>query len=154
MLKRAALAGAGLLMVAGGWVAAGTWRDARVAACEQRSARLAAFDLLDRQPAGFRPVDTFSGCDLDRVVAYAGRQFMTVGGVVDEPAVTAFYRDLLENAGWRIAASTRTPRPDAAVLCAGKETAFGKAHVAVSFPTAGMYAVDFSDSAETEDGCR
>jgi hypothetical protein len=52
------------------------------------------------------------------VVAYAGRQFLAVGGpgidqlagaavaTVDEGAVTGYYRGILEGSGWQVTAGS------------------------------------------------
>jgi hypothetical protein len=165
VVKRVATVVAVGLLVVGGLAAAGKWRDGRIAECGQRSAGLATLDVLESRPDGFRADPPTAGCDEDRVAAYASRQFTSVGGpavdqlagrvaaTVDEPAVTAFYRQLLENARWQISARQPAPGPDAAPLCATKQLDFGKAHISLSFPVTGMYEVAVSDSADAGARC-
>ncbi|WP_412746777.1 hypothetical protein [Krasilnikovia sp. MM14-A1004] len=157
MLKRIAIVGATALLIVVGVGAAGRWHDGQIATCKQRSTRLAALELLNRRPDGFRPLDSASGCDDERAVAYASAQFSTRAGPdvdrlvdraavdIDEQAVTGFYRQLLEGADWRIFTRKAKPGPDAAALCASKELAFGTVYVDLSFPVAGMYEVSVSD---------
>src|SRR5256885_11827542 len=81
MWNRIVAAGATVVLSVGGWTLASRWDDHRVAACEQRSTRLSALDVLNRRPDGFQPDSSpAAGCDVDRVVAYASRQFLAVGG--------------------------------------------------------------------------
>jgi hypothetical protein len=165
MLKRVLAVGAGVLLVGGGLAGAGKWRDGRIAACEQRGTRLAALEELDRRPDGFRPDAPTAGCDTDRVVAYAARQFTAVNGPgvdqltdrvagsVDESAVTGFYRQMLTDAAWTV--STRTPAPgeNAASLCASKKTASATTYVNLSFPVGTMYEIFVADSADAGARC-
>jgi hypothetical protein len=165
MLKRVIVLGAAVLLAAGGWVAAGRWSDGRVAACEQRSTRLAALELLSRQPARFGPDVPYSGCESESFIAYAGRQFVAlngpgvdqlsgrVAGAVDEPAVTAFYRQVLGDADWRLTTRRPVPGTTAASLCAAKELPFGTVHFSLDFPVAGRYEVGVSDSADGRARC-
>ncbi|GAB1644492.1 hypothetical protein [Krasilnikovia sp. MM14-A1259] len=158
MWKRMSAAGAGLVLAVGGWVAAGHWTQGRIAACEQRSAVLSTLEVLNRQPDSVRPDSPAFGCDQDRIVAYASRQFHAatgptvdrlsdrVAGDVDHAAVTAFYRQALEGDKWRILARKATPGPDAASLCARKELPFGTVYLDVSFPFAGSYEVTAADT--------
>jgi hypothetical protein len=146
MLKRLVAVGAGVLLVAGGVIAAGRWQDARVAACEQRGGQFAALDLFNRPPGGFQAEPTVAGCDTDRVVAYAIRQFRAPGGPggdsladrvvasVDRDAVAAFYRPYLRADGWSI-----VPR---GALCATRD----RATFSLSFPVAGSYETRVEDS--------
>jgi hypothetical protein len=157
MLKRTALVSAGVLLAAGGLFAADKWHDGRVAECERRSTDLSAIDLLSRQPDGVQPDAPYAGCDQESVVAYAGRQFVTVTGPavdnltgrvaarLDEAAVTAFYRQALISAGWQISTRTPAPGPNAASLCATKKLAFGEANANLSFPVTGTYDLFVAD---------
>lgn len=165
MVKRVVIVAAVGLVVVGGLTAAGKWQDERIAECGERSASLATVDLLKSSPDGFRGDVPTAECDEDRVVAYASRQFTVVGGPgvdqlagrvatpVDQSAVTAFYRRLLESAQWQISTRQPAPGPNAATLCATKRLDFGKAHVTLSFPTTGMYEVAVSDSADAGARC-
>jgi hypothetical protein len=165
VMKRVVVVAAVGVVVVGGLTAAGKWRDGRVAECGKRSAGLATVDLLKSSPDGFRGDAPTSECDEDRVVAYASRQFMVVGGpgvdqlagrvaaTVDQSAVTAFYRRLLESSQWQISTRKPAPGPNAATLCATKRLDFGQAHVTLAFPATGMYEVAVSDSADAGARC-
>lgn len=165
MLKRVLSVAAVGLVAVGGLTAAGKWRDGRITECGRRSTSLAALDVLDRQPDGFRPDAPYAQCDTDRVVAFASRQFTAVGGPgvdqlaghvaapVDESAVTEFYRQALAGAQWEIATRKPAPGPNAATLCATKHLDFGQAHITLSFPVTGMYEVAVSDSADAGARC-
>jgi hypothetical protein len=165
MWRRVTVLVVGALLVTGGWVVADKWGDRRIAACERRSSRLSALGLLQRQPDGFQPVSSFFGCDFDRVVAYASRQFATngpavdtlyghVAGEVDEQAVSAFYRQVLKDGGWQISARPAAPGPNAASLCARKELPFGKTYINLSFQVVGMYELAAADAADAGAVCR
>jgi hypothetical protein len=159
MRKHVAGLAVGVLLAAGGWVAAGKWHDARVAACEQRSVRLATLDI--GHPDGVRPVQPASGCDRDRVVAYASWQFVATNGPsvdslsdqvaadVHEQDVTAFYRRVWSDAEWQI--STREPA--SGPLCARKKLAFGETYVNLSFGVDGMYQLMAADAADAGAVC-
>jgi hypothetical protein len=152
------------LLATAGWIAAGRWDDHRVAACEQRGTRFATLALLTREPDGYHPAGSpAAGCDLDRTVAYASRQFRpTAGGptgdagsagatpaTTDRRIVTAFYRALLEDDGWRLSDRAPTPGPDAAALCAGKNRTYAN----LSFPPAGGYELTVADTADAGARC-
>ena len=166
MLKRGIATGAGVVLAIGGLTAVGKWHDHRVAVCEQRGAGLAAIDLLQRHPEGFRPDQPHSGCDPESVVAFAGRRFASTGGPaldaladrvavdIDERAVTDFYRRVLRNAGWQLSDRTPAPGPDAAAVCASTRLSSGRTHFTLSFADDGAaYEVLVSDSAETGPRC-
>lgn len=165
MWKRAGGVAVGVVLAAGGLAAAGEWNDARIAACEQRSARLSALDLLDRHPEGFQPLPPGFGCDSDRVVAFASRQFMATNGPtvdvlsgrvaasVEEQDVTAFYQHVLKDGGWQISTRKAAPGPNAASLCARKELPFGKTYINLSFRVDGMYELMAADAADTGAVC-
>lgn len=162
MKKRILAAGIVLLAVAG-LFGAGKWRDHRVAACEQRGARFSALDVLSRQPDGFHPAGSpTAGCDIDRVTAYATRQFLAATGgptgdatagntttgnttagnagaaQLDQSAIAAFYGQILKADGWRV------PDPSRTDLCAGKNGTYAN----LTFPYAGAYELDVADRAD------
>ncbi|MBL7261321.1 hypothetical protein [Paractinoplanes lichenicola] len=161
MSRRLIAVGASLVLGAAALVAVDSWHDRRIERCDRESARLAGIDLLGQGPDGFRPDPPASGCDVDRAVAYATRQFIAVGGpgvdrldgrstaTVDRAAVTAFYRRALEDAAWRISDRVPEPGPNAAALCASKP----QTYVNVSFPAEGLYEVFLADHEDAGARC-
>lgn len=153
------------VLLAGGWVVAGKWHDARVAACEQRSARMSTLEPGLRHPDGLQPLQPDHGCDLDRLVAFASWQFVATNGpggdalvhrvaaTVPERDVTAFYRRTLDDAGWQISAREPAPGPDAARLCARKDLPFGRTYLNLSFGVDGMYQLMAADAADAGAVC-
>ena len=83
MFTRVVVAGGVAVLVTGGTVAAGRWRDGQVAACATRGTRLAALAPLESHPRGFRAEAPYDGCDTERIIAYAGRQFVPADGSPD-----------------------------------------------------------------------
>ena len=161
MPKRLIFALAVVLLAAGTMVVAGRWHESQVAECHRRSTDLAALDLLTVTPGDVQADAPFAGCDAERVVAYAGRQFTALTGpavdtltgrvaaAVDDGAVIAFYRRTLTAAAWQISSRAPAPGPGAAALCATRELPFGTAYVALSFPLAATYEVYVADAPGT-----
>ncbi|GGQ73311.1 hypothetical protein [Couchioplanes azureus] len=137
---------AGLLLVGGGAVAVPQlqqWRQDRLARCEERGTRLQGLPLLREWPQAPRPSEFSAGCDIDRVVAYGGRQFQSA---LEPGEVVAFYRGMVERAGWQVVTQVPPPRDDTALLCASADVDGDKTYLNLTVVDQGIYDVTIADS--------
>ncbi|MFC0006777.1 hypothetical protein [Micromonospora siamensis] len=147
MLRAVAVAAAGALVVVGGVTGFGRWQDARSTDCRHRSVVLAGLPLLAEQPPGVLRGDTYSGCDADRLVAYAGRQYH---GEADEPAVLSFYRAAAERDAWRVTEAAPAPSdPGGAGLCGSRRLDGDTVYVSLSFPAPDVFELHVADSPDS-----
>jgi hypothetical protein len=146
MFRRVAIVAIGLLAVAGG-AAALSWRqDVEFANCQNRATSLETIPLLVGRPDGVQPDSLYSGCDVDRLVAYAGRQYH---GGVDEQAIVSFYQQLAKKEAWLV-----TPAgAGRAKLCASKDFGGGMVYMNLSFPMPGTFDVHLANSPDSGAQC-
>jgi hypothetical protein len=138
-MRNRVIVAVGLLLVGGVAVA---WRNERYEKCEQRGAQLSGLALLNRRPDALVPENLYSGCDVDRTVAYGGRYYH---GTAAQDSVARFYRGVVEQDGWRILAREQAPDDHAAILCASRDIGGAKAYLTLSIATTDSYEVHISD---------
>ncbi|MEU4421788.1 hypothetical protein AB0F81_14275 [Actinoplanes sp. NPDC024001] len=123
----------------------------RLADCEQRGTRLAGLAPLGRWPAGLQPSEPYAGCDVDRVVAYAGRQYH---GATGQGEVVEFFAGAIEQAGWRVTSRVPPTGDNPAILCASADLDGAKAYLNLSVAVAGTYDVHVADVPDSGARCR
>ncbi|MGC5290629.1 hypothetical protein [Micromonospora sp. DT231] len=146
MVRRIAIFTIGVLMVVGGATAFTRWQDARLADCQSRATVLETVPLLTAQPDGVQLDSLYSGCDVDRLVAYAGRHNR---GEADERAIVSFYQQLVKSEAWLVTPSTA----GVARLCASKDLDGGTAYMNLSFPASGTFDLHVAESADSGAQC-
>lgn len=134
------------LVVAGGVIAYVWWQDARFTECQRRATTLGAVSLLMEQPNGVQPDTPYSGCDVDRLVAYAGRQYQ---GEASEQAIVSFYQQIAERDAWLVTPSGA----GVAKLCARKDVGSGTVYMNLSFPLPGTFDLHIADSPDSGAHC-
>lgn len=142
MLRRIATFAVVALVFAGSVIAYVRWRDASFTACQSRATTLGAVPLLTEQPNGVQPDPPYSGCDVDRLVAYAGRQSH---GEADEQAIVSFYQQVAERDAWVVTPSGA----GVAKLCAKKDVSGGTVYMNLSFPLPGTFDLHLADSPDS-----
>jgi hypothetical protein len=161
MKKRGVAIAAGLVLAAAGVVGLSHWNGARLRDCEWRGAQFETLDVLKLQPGTFQGGEAYAGCDVDRLVAYAGRQFVPSTGAsgdqlvnhtrttIDEPSVIAYYRSALTTAGWELT----KPPPSGASLCARTNLSGGTVYANLSFTDAATYDLMVATSLDSGAPC-
>ncbi|MFI6782103.1 hypothetical protein [Micromonospora sp. NPDC050276] len=142
MFRRMAVSGVVALVVAGGVIAYVWWPGAKFTECQSRATTLGAAPLLMEQPNGVQPDTPYSGCDVDRLVAYAGRQYH---GESNEQAIVSFYQQVAKKDAWLVTPSGA----GVAKLCASKDVSGGTVYMNLSFPLPGTFDVHIADSPDS-----
>ncbi|MBG0566593.1 hypothetical protein [Actinoplanes aureus] len=153
-MRNLARAAGALLLLVGGLAVVGLraeWQRDRLEDCEQRGARLEGLALLSRWPAGLQPSESYAGCDVDRVVAYAGRQSH---GATGQGEVVEYFRGAMEQDGWQVAPRVPPAGDNAAILCASTDIEGVKAYLNLSVATAGTYDLHIADALDSGARCR
>ncbi|MFI7599699.1 hypothetical protein [Actinoplanes sp. NPDC049681] len=148
-MRKLAIVIVGGLLLVGGLTGAGRRQQDRVGHCHQRAAEWANLALLGTYPDSLQPTGAYSGCDEERVVAYAGRQF---NGVVEQQVVD-FYRRALAQDGWRVADRVPSPGDSSAVLCARRDIGGVEAYANLAVVTAGTYDLQVADDLDSGARC-
>jgi hypothetical protein len=147
-------AAVGLLLVGGvavGGSQLGRWQRDRLEGCEQRGARLEGLALLSSRPASLTPLESYAGCDVDRVVAYAGRQYH---GATEQGVVVEFFRGAWERDGWQVSAGIPPTDDNPALLCARTDIEGATAYLNLSVAAAQTYDVHVAEVLDSGARCR